>query len=220
KVAAALIRQLNLDELQLQWMPVTPESRIAKLKSGQIDIECGSTTSSLSRMEEVDFSLPIALEGLGYLSRRSSGIRRLEDLGGKRVVVVLGSPGERALTEVATKKRLFVDVVRVTEHQQAVATLLRGRADAYVADRSQLVGVALDSTNPSDWSLGSDTFSQEPVALMVRRNDASFRLAVNRELARLSRSREIFVIYDRWFGFLAPPGPLLENLYLLNVLPE
>lgn len=220
KVAASLIRQLGLDELQLQWLPVTPESRIAKLKSGQIDIECGSTISSLSRMEEVDFTLPIAIEGLGYLSRRSSGIKRLEDLNGKRVAVILGSPGERALAEVVSRKRLVVDLVRVTEHQQAVASLLRGRADAYVADRSQLVAVALDSTNPSDWALGSESFSQEPVALMVRRNDASFRLAVNRELARLARSREIFVIHDRWFGFLTPPGPLLENLYLLNALPE
>lgn len=221
KIAGALIRQLGIDELQLQWLAVTPETRIGKLKSGQIDIECGSTTSSLSRMEEVDFSLPIAIEGLTYLSRRSSGIKRLEDMNGKRVVVVLGSPGERSLAEALARQRLSsVDLLRFADHRQAFAALLKGRAEAYVADRSLLIALALDSTNPNDWQLGNESFSLEPVALMVRRNDANFRLAVNRELARLARTREIFVIYDRWFGFLASPSPLLENLYLLNALPE
>ncbi len=221
KIAGALIRQLGIDELQLQWLAVTPETRIGKLKSGQIDIECGSTTRSLSRMEEVDFSLPIAIEGLTYLSRRSSGIKRLEDMNGKRVVVVLGSPGERSLAEALARQHLSsVDLVRFADHRQAVAALLKGRAEAYVADRSLLIALALDSTNPNDWQLGNESFSLEPVALMVRRNDANFRLAVNRELARLARTREIFVIYDRWFGFLASPSPLLENLYLLNALPE
>ena len=47
RVVAAIVRQLGIDELQLLWVPVTPETRIAKLKSGEIDLECGSTTSSL-----------------------------------------------------------------------------------------------------------------------------------------------------------------------------
>jgi len=221
KIAAALIRQLAIDELQLQWVPVTPETRIGKLKSGQIDIECGATTSSLSRMEEVDFSLPIAIEGLSFLSRRSFAIRRLEDLKNRRVAVVLGSPGERSLNEALASKRLSaVELLRFNNHRQAVSDLFKGRAEAYVADRSSLVALALESPNPGEWQLGNENFTQEPVALMVRRNDANFRLAVNRELARLARIREIFVIYDRWFGFLASPSPQLESLYQLNALPD
>ncbi|HQO28755.1 MAG TPA: amino acid ABC transporter substrate-binding protein [Accumulibacter sp.] len=221
KVAAALIRQLGIDELQLQWVPVTSETRIGKLKSGQIDIECGSTTSSLSRMEEVDFSLPIAVEGLTYLSRRSSALKRLENMNGKRVAVVLGSPAERQFSEALARQRLSaVELVRFSDPRQAMGALFKGRAEAYVADRSSLVALALESPSPGAWQLGDESFTQEPVALMVRRNDANFRLVVNREIARLARTREIFVIYDRWFGFLSPPSPLLESLYQLNVLPE
>jgi len=220
RVAAAIVKQLGLEELQLQWVAVTPENRIAKLKSGEIDLECGSTTSSLTRMQEVDFSLPTFVDGAAYLSRRSAGIKRLEDLAGRKIAVAAGTTTERTITQILKQYKLDAQLVKVSDHQQGIAAMVREQVDAYASDRSLLIGLALDSGNQNDWSLGPETFSYEPYALMMRRNDADFRLAVNRELARLSRSREIYGIYDRWFGFLAKPGPRLESMYLLNALPE
>lgn len=221
KVAAAIVRHLALDELQLQWVPVTPETRIAKLKSGAIDLECGSTTSSLSRMKEVDFSLPTFVDGGAYLTRRSSGIRRLADLAGRKIAVAAGTTSERAIAEALMQGKVGgTQLIKVSDHQQGLVALAQSAVDAYVSDRSLLIGLALDSGKQTDWILGPETFSYEPYALMMRRNDADFRLVVNGELARLSRSREIFTIYDRWFGFLAQPGERLESIYFLNGLPE
>ncbi|MCM8595974.1 amino acid ABC transporter substrate-binding protein [Accumulibacter sp.] len=220
RVAAALVRQLGIDELQLQWVAVTPETRIGKLKSGEIDLECGSTTTSLSRMREVDFSLPIFVDGLGYLSRRSLGIRQFEDLNGKRIAVAGGTTSERTLVEALAQHGMAVELLRVADHKQGLAALTRGKADAYASDRALLIGLVLDSGMHKDLALGPETLSNEPYALMLRRNDADFRLAVNRELARLYRSREIYPVYERWFGLLGKPGPRLENLYDLNALPE
>jgi glutamate/aspartate transport system substrate-binding protein len=220
RVAAAIVKQLGLEELQLQWVAVTPENRITKLTSGEIDLECGSTTSSLTRMQEVDFSLPTFVDGAAYLSRRAAGIKRLEDLAGRKIAVAAGTTTERTLAQVLRQYKLDAQLVKVSDHQQGMAAMLKEQVDAYASDRSLLIGLALDSGNHNDWSLGPETFSYEPYALMMRRNDADFRLAVNRELARLSRSREIYGIYDRWFGFLARPGPRLESMYLLNALPE
>lgn len=220
KVVAAIVKQLGVDELQLLWVPVTPETRIAKLKSGEIDLECASTTKSLTRMQEVDFSLSTFIDGGGYLARRSAGIKRFEDLAGKRIAVAAGTTSERTLAEALLQKNMRAELVKVSDHQQGFAALLKGNVDAYASDRSLLMGLVLDSGTQNDWAIGPETLSYEPYALMMRRNDADFRLAVNRELARLSRSREIFGIYDRWFGFLAKPGPQLESLYFLNGLPE
>ncbi len=220
RVAAAIVKQLGLEEMQLQWVAVTPENRIAKLKSGEIDLECGSTTSSLTRMQEVDFSLPTFVDGAAYLSRRTAGIKQLEDLAGRKIAVAAGTTTERTITQILKQYKLDAQLVKVSDHQQGIAAMVREQVDAYASDRSLLIGLALDSGNQNDWSLGPETFSYEPYALMMRRNDADFRLAVNRELARLSRSREIYGIYDRWFGFLAKPGPRLESMYLLNALPE
>ncbi|MEF8709206.1 MAG: amino acid ABC transporter substrate-binding protein [Candidatus Accumulibacter propinquus] len=220
RVAAAIVKQLGLEELQLQWVAVTPENRIAKLRSGEIDLECGSTTSSLARMQEVDFSLPTFVDGAAYLSRRIAGIKRLDDLAGRKIAVAAGTTTERIIAQVLKQYKLDAQLVKVSDHQQGIAAMVREQVDAYASDRSLLIGLALDSGNQNDWSLGPETFSYEPYALMMRRNDADFRLAVNRELARLSRSREIYGIYDRWFGFLAKPGPRLESMYQLNALPE
>jgi len=220
RVAAAIVKQLGLEELQLQWVPVTPETRVAKLKSGAIDLECGSTTSSLARMQEVDFSLLIFVDGGSYLTRKASGIKRFEDLAGKRIAVAAGTTSERTIAEALTQHQVGAQLVKVSDHQQGLAAMVQGKVDAYASDRSLLIGLALDSGNQSDWVLGPETFSYEPYALMMRRNDADFRLAVNRELARLSRSREIYTIYDRWFGYLAKPGVKLESVYFLNGLPE
>jgi len=220
RIAAAVVKQLDLDELQLHWVAVTPATRTGKLRSDQIDVECGATTSSLSRMAEVDFSLPIFADGASYLYRRTSGIRRVDDLARRKVAVATATASERILAETLVRHKLAAEVIKVDDHQQGLTALLDGRVDAYFADRSLLIGLALDAGQQSDWSLGQETFSYEPYALMLRRNDADFRLLVNRELARLYRSREIIAIHDRWFGFLGKPGSQLESLYQINALPE
>lgn len=220
KVAAAIVKQLGLQELQLQWVPVTPETRIAKLNSGAIDLECGSTTSALSRMEEVDFSLLIFIDGASYLTRRAAAIKRFEDLAGKRIAVAAGTTSERTMVDALMQHKVLAELVKVSDHLQGMVAMAKGKVDAYASDRSLLIELTLDTGKQNEWVLGPETFSYEPYALMMRRNDADFRLAVNRELARLSRSREIHAIHDRWFGLLAKPGPRLESLYFLNGLPE
>jgi ABC-type amino acid transport substrate-binding protein len=69
-------------------------------------------------------------------------------------------------------------------------------------------------------SLPDLTFSYEPYALMMRRNDAAFRLAVNRALAGLYRSGGVRPIYDRWLGVFSKPSQLLQAMYILNASPE
>lgn len=220
RVAAAVVKRLALEELQLQWIAVTPENRIGKLKAGEIDLECGTTTSSLSRMEEVDFSLTTFVDGGGYLFRRAAGVRRLDDLAGKRIAVVAGTGSERMISDALVRNRVFAELLRVSDHREGMAAMHQGKVDAYASDRAQLIALALASPSPGDWSLGPETLTYEPHALMLRRQDADFRLIVNRELARLYRTREIYDIYDRWFGVLGKPAARLENLYYLNALPE
>jgi ABC-type amino acid transport substrate-binding protein len=56
--------------------------------------------------------------------------------------------------------------------------------------------------------------------LVVRRNDAAFRLTVNRALAERYRSGRIVPIYDRWFEAFGAPSLALQAMYRLNGLPE
>ncbi len=220
RIVAGVQQQLGLRDLPIKWVPVTPENRISFVVKGTIDIECGSTTNSLSRQEQVDFSHMIFVDGGSLLVKADSGIRGVSDLGGKRVAVIPGTTTEKALAASLQKRYVNAQVIKVKEHGDGLAALEKGEADAYASDEILLVGLALTAKDPTKLKLGEHYFSYEPYGLMVRRGDADFRLAVNRVLSHLYRSEQIFEIFGKWFGSLGKPGALLQAMYILNGLPE
>ena len=220
RVAESVKRQLGLAALEVKWVPVTPGNRVEKLASGDIDLECGSTTNTLSRQEQVSFSLLTFADGGSLMMKIDSGLDSLDDMNGRKIGVVPGTTTERNLAEALVRARARAETVKLKDHAEGLAALMEGKIDAYASDRVILVGLVLGSGNQQRLRLSQGMYSYEPYALMLRRNDSAFRLAVNRELARLYRSEEIYAIYERWLGVLGPPGPLLKALYFLNGLPE
>jgi ABC-type amino acid transport substrate-binding protein len=220
RIAGAIQQQLGMTDLKLKWIPVTIENRIQLVAQGKVDIECGSTTASLSRQEKVDFSLMTFVDGGSLLTTANANLHGLSDLVGKRIAIVPGSTTEKSLAEFLKKEFIVVQWVRVKDHSEGFAALEKGEAEAYASDRGILIGLAVTSKDPKRFALANFVFSYEPYGFIVRRNDADFRLAVNRALAGLYRSGEVLPIYDRWFGAFGKPSPELQAMYLLNGLPE
>jgi glutamate/aspartate transport system substrate-binding protein len=219
-VAGAIQKQLGLADLKLNWVPVSPESRVQAVVQGTVDIECGSTTASLSRQERVDFSLMTFVDGGSLLTTADANLKGLGDLAGKRVAVAPGTTTEKALAEFLKTEFVNVQTVHVKDHAEGLAALEAGKADAYASDRGILIGLVLTKGDPKRFVLANFLFSYEPYGLMVRRNDGAFRLTVNRALVDLYGSGRIASVYDRWFGALGKPSPALQAMYRLNTLPE
>lgn len=220
RIAAAVKTQLGLPTLSVRWVRVTPEDRVKAVVDGTIDLECGSTTHTLARQAEVDFSQMIFVDGGSLLTTRTAGIRRLADLADRRVALIPATTTATTLTAALDRAGVRPQLVPVPDHAQGLAALEAGRADAYASDQVVLIGLALTAPAPDRFALVDELYSYEPYALMLRRGDADFRLLVDRELARLYRSGEIFRIYERWFGPLGGPATLLGAMYLLHGLPE
>jgi glutamate/aspartate transport system substrate-binding protein len=220
RVAAGVQQQLGLADLATKWVVVTPENRLAMVANGTVDLECGSTTSTLSRQEQVDFSYMTFVDGGSLLVRGSGNINRLSDLSGKRIAVVPGTTTEKVMAEALQKAKLTVQMIKVKEHSEGIAALENGTADAYASDKVILIGLAMQAKDPTQLAIADQYFSYEPYGLMLRRGDADFRLAVNRVLARLYRSGEIVQVYERWFGSFERASNLLQAMYLLHSLPE
>jgi ABC-type amino acid transport substrate-binding protein len=187
---------------------------------GKVDIECSTTTASLSRQERVDFSLMTFVDGGSLLTTSDANLAGSADLEGKRVAVIPGTTTEKALAKSLKEESITVQVVPVKDHAEGLAALERDLADAFASDRGILIGLVITSKNPARFALTNVLFSYEPYGLMMRRNDGAFRLAVNRVLAGLYRSGGIGPIYDRWFGAFGRPSQAIRAMYLLNGLPE
>lgn len=220
RIVAGVQQQLGLRDLQVKWVPVTVENRIPLLVKGTIDIECGSTTNTLSRQEQVDFSQLTFVDAGNLLVRAGSGIRGIGDLGNKRVAVLPGTTTEKVLTESLQKRYANAQIIKVKDHAEGLAALENGTVDAYASDEILLVGLALTAKDPTTLRLAEQYFSYEPYGFMLRRGDAAFRLAVNRVLSRLYRSEQIVEIFGKWFGRLGKPSGLLQAMYILNGLPD
>ena len=216
RIAADLQRQIP--NLQVQWVPVTVESRIPALLNGTIDLECGSTTNTLARQEQVDFSLTTFLTGGSLLTLAEAPVGA--ELRSLRIAVIPGTTTEQVLKTAVTQSGAAVQFVAVPDHAAGLAALEQRSADAYASDRIILIGLALAAPNPGRFALADLYFSYEPYALMLRRGDADFRLSVNRVLARLYRSGEIVQVYERWFGSFERTSNLLQAMYLLHSFPE
>jgi ABC-type amino acid transport substrate-binding protein len=219
-VASTIQKQLGMENLKLDWVPVTAENRIDMVAQGKVDIECGTTTASLSRQERVDFSLMTFVDGGSLLTAANANLRGLADLTDKRIAVIPGTTTEKALADFLKKEFISVKVVQVKDHLEGLAAIEKGLADAFASDRGTLIGIAVTSKDPTRFALANVVFSYEPYGLMVRRNDAAFRLAVNRALAGLYRSGGFVPIYERWFGGFGKPSEAIQAMYLLNGLPE
>jgi glutamate/aspartate transport system substrate-binding protein len=218
-VASAIQKQLGTN-LKLNWVPVTTENRLDMVASGKVDIECGTSTASLSRQERVDFSLMTFVDGGGLLTKSDLKLGAMDDLADKRIAIIPGTTTETALEKFLKEGFISVKYVPVKNHVDGLAAVEKGLAEAFASDRGILVGLAVTSKDPKLYALPSIFFSYEPYGFMVRRNDADFRLVVNRALADLYRSGGIAPIYDRWFGSLGTPSQAIKAMYFLNALPE
>lgn len=220
RIGAAVQQALRLPKLDLRFVPVTAATRVEAVARGTVDIECGSTTMSLSRQEQVDFTNMTFVDGATLLVVDGLGIRNITDLKGKRVAVIPTTTTAPALEGVLQRAKVETTVVPVKTHEEGLAALERGAADAYASDRTILVGIGRRAANPERYALADEMFSYEPHGFMVRRGDSAFRLVANRALAALYRSGDIGEIYEKWFGEIGRPGPALRAMYLLNALPE
>ena len=221
RIAEGVKKELGLAQLDVKWVKVTAENRIAFVINGTVDIECGTTTKTLSRMQQVDFTALTFLDGSSLLVSTAAGINKITDLTGKRVAVIPTTTTERAMRDVVTKLSIpNVTLVGVKDHAEGMGALDDGKVDAYATDRALLVRLAKSSKDPSKVALLEAFISYEPYAFMIRRGDASFRLAVDRVLIRLYRSAEVVPIYEKWFGPFPEGTNLIAALYVLNSVPE
>lgn len=221
RVAASVNAAIPGKEIETKFVRISPEERISAVVDGKVDIECGSTTITLTRQEQVDFSLPTFVTGGSTLTLAASGIKGMSDLAGKKIGVAKGTTTEQQLRDHLADNLIDAQVVVVDSRTEGKRQLDQGEIDALASDQIVLIGQIIESVDPKRYSLNNEIFSFEPYGLVMRRNDADFRLVVNRSIAQLYRSGAHADIYYKWIGRIGiGVPPVLAAMYQLNTLPE
>lgn len=220
EIASSIRAQLGLASLETRWVALTLQNRLQAVKSGRVDIECSTTTWTLGRQADVDFSLITFVDGGSILTRVESEAGRLSDFSGKRIAVITGTTTEKALKGSLERRSIKAEVVTVKTREAGLQLLDSRKVEGFASDRIVLIGVVLTSKTQGAFKLLDEDFSVEPYALALPRGDAEYRLAVNRALARLYRTGDIQKIYERWLGRLGPPSVLLSATYFIQALAE
>ena len=219
RVAQSIEAQLKLKDLRVQLVPVTVQTRFDAVSSGKADMECGSSTVTLSRMKQVDFSSFIFVESTGLLAKAAAGLGSLQNLAGKKISVVAGTTNERALRAQLSAQKVNATVVPFKSRDEAFGALVGDKVDAFASDKLLLIG-AVSTSKDQKFYLLPDQLSFEPYAIVLPRNDSSFRLAVNTALSRIFGSGEIMKLHNHWFAQFGDPGEVAKLTYLLGTIPD
>jgi ABC-type amino acid transport substrate-binding protein len=215
RIIAGVQRALDLDALEVAWIEGNTPKRVAAVANGEADLECGTTTMTLARQRQVDFANVVFVESGGILTKSDSGIRALEDLGGKRLGVVPETTTERRLRPILKERLINAELRPIRNARDGREQLQAGELDAVAGDRLVLIGQVAAGGNAQDFAILDADFSVEPYAFAVPRNDADFRLVVNTALAQIYRTGEVDRIFERWFGESSEPTALLETVYFI-----
>jgi glutamate/aspartate transport system substrate-binding protein len=219
RVATSLGQQLKVEPLAVKWVPANVQTRLDLVKKGQVDMECGTTTATLSRMGEVDFSNPIWVDTTALLVKKSSGAKNLGGLGGKSIAVVAGTPNAKALEDALKKGLVNAKVVAAKNYDEAIALLEEGKTDAFAAGRVMVLGMVNKLKDASQYELLDDEIGYVPYAIMLPLGATGLRAGVNRALSQIYGSDAISDVFRGTFGN-AKPSPALLIMYRLNIYPE
>lgn len=211
KVVTALQKQLGLSALNVKMNPVTSATRIPLMANGTIDMECGSTTNNVERQKQVAFAPTTFVTANRILSKKASNIKSLADLKGKTVVSTSGTSNLKQLTTLNADQNLGMNILPAKDHAEAFLMVETGRAAAFVMDDILLASLAANSKAPADYEISKEALSVEPYGIMLRKDDAPFKKAVDTAISNVLTSGDINRIYHKWFMQPIPPKGIALN---------
>jgi glutamate/aspartate transport system substrate-binding protein len=220
KIADAIKANLKMPNLKVEFVPVTSQTRIPILTGGNIDVECGSTTNSIERQKQVAFAPTYFMTGTKIVVKKSSGIKGYDDLKGKTVVFTQGTTNERAMKAYNDAKNLGINFVPSKDHAESFLAVETGRAVAFPMDDILLYSLIASAKTPSDYMVIGEFLSDDPYAIMMRKDDAEFKKLVDATVSNLYKSGEINKIYTKWFQSNIPPKGINLGFPMSDALKE
>jgi ABC-type amino acid transport substrate-binding protein len=211
KIVDEVKKELNLPNLKVKEVPITSQNRIPLIQNGTIDIECGSTTHTKDRDNQVAFSNSFFQYGVRMIVKKNLGIKDFSDLAGKTVVTTAGTSEERLLRQMNNEKGMNMRLISAKDHAESFLNVKTGRAVAFVMDDPLLYGAKAKEADANDYLITGTPPMSEVYGCMFRKEDPGFKKLADGVIARLQTSGEAATMYQKWFMQPIPPKGINLN---------
>ncbi|MBV9247686.1 MAG: amino acid ABC transporter substrate-binding protein [Acetobacteraceae bacterium] len=199
--------------IRITYVPVTANERLQKIVSGEIDLECGSTTANAERARTVAFSPVFFLAGTKLmvpLTNRRTTVSSYRDLAGRSVVVGTGTTNAEVMQRLAERVSPPIKVVEAPNLDAAYDTLAAGKVDAFASDDILLASYIATRPEGKRFRVVGDYLSYEPYAIVLRRDDPEFADIVQASFTRMASEGVLSRLYARWLTDRLPNGETLN----------
>lgn len=219
-VVDAVKAKLKMPDLKVQLQPVTSANRIPLLQNGTIDMECGSTTNSVKRQEQVNFGNTTFVTNVKVVVKKGSGIKSLADLDGQPIATTSGTTSVQLIKQNEKGANINFKEIYGKDHAESFLLVANDRAKAFVMDDILIAGLIANSNTPDGFEFLPEILRTEPYGIMLRKDDPQFKELVDGALNKLMKSGEINQIYAKWFESPIPPKGINLNFPMSAGLKE
>ena len=188
--AKRIAKDLLGSEDAVDFVYVEAASRVEYLKSAKVDITLANFTVTDERKEQVDFALPYMKVALGIVSPQKAEITDVNQLKGKKLIVVKGTTAETYFS----KNYPDVTIVKFDEYQEAYDALLDGRGDAFSTDNTEVLAWAKQNKG---FVVGVESLGDiDTIAPAVQKGNTELLNWLNDEIKTLAKEKFFHKDFD------------------------
>ena len=210
--ATTLKKDLKLPNLKVEYKAVTSSTRIPEMLAGNIDMECGTTTNSIQRQQQVSFSTNYYATEVRMAVKANSTVKDLGDLNGKAVATTQGTTSDKYIKMGAKGEQVKVTNVYGKDHSDSFAMVASGRAAAFVMDDNILAGLIAKSSKPKDFKIVGPVLSSEPYGIMLPKGDTAYKAIADKVVTGMWKNGQMAALYKKWFQSPIPPKNINLNM--------
>lgn len=188
--AKRIAKDLLGSEDAVDFVYVEAASRVEYLKSAKVDITLANFTVTDERKEQVDFALPYMKVALGIVSPQKAEITNVNQLKGKKLIVVKGTTAETYFS----KNYPDVTLAKFDEYQEAYDALLDGRGDAFSTDNTEVLAWAKQNKG---FVVGVESLGDiDTIAPAVQKGNTELLNWLNDEIKTLAKEKFFHKDFD------------------------
>lgn len=220
KLVEAIKVKLKRPGLRTEYFLVTPSSRFKAIMDGKVDLDCGPTTNTAERRKLVSFTIPHFIATARMLVRVDSGIRNWTDLRDSTLVTTKGTTNAASIMERNNVRALNLKLVEAETDSRAFQMIEQGTAEAFAMDDVLLYGLKAASSAPERYAVVGDALTVEPYAIMFAKANRELQELLDKEMANIITSGDIYGLYEKWFTKPIPPGNVNLGMPMHHLLRQ